>query len=90
MGFFLTSFALRRCVQVKDHIQRLSQLPGRGFALPVLAHGSDVHCLGMKTAVEEFLRLQQDSEASLQGQQKRKLEFAAVTDIWTLKASLKI
>lgn len=62
----LTPFALSRGVQVKNHIQRLSQLPRGSFALPVLTHGSDVHCLGKKTAVEEFLRLQQDSETSLQ------------------------
>lgn len=52
---FLTSFALCRGVQVKHHIQRLSQLPGCGFALPVLTHRPNVHCLGVKTAVEEFL-----------------------------------
>lgn len=63
----LTSFGLSRVVQVKDWIQRLSQLPGCGFALPVLTHGPDVHCLGMKTAVEEFLWLQKDSETSLFG-----------------------
>lgn len=55
MCFLLTTFALCRGVQVKDHIQGLSQLPGCGFALPVLTHGSDVHRLGVKTAVEEFL-----------------------------------
>lgn len=64
-AFLLTTFALCRGVQVKDHIQGLSQLQGRGFALPVLTHRSDVHRLGKKTAVEELLRLQEDSEASL-------------------------
>lgn len=68
MCFLLTSFALSRGVQVKDHIQRLSKLPGCGFAFRVLTHRPDVHCLGMETAVEEFLRLQQDSETSLQVQ----------------------
>lgn len=61
----LTTLALCRRVQVKDHIQGLSQLQGRGFALRVLTHWSDVHRLGKETAVEEFLGLQEDSEASL-------------------------
>lgn len=51
----LTTFPLRGDVAVKDHIQCLSQLPRRGFALPVITHGSDVDCLGVETAVEEFL-----------------------------------
>lgn len=73
-GFLLTTFALCRGVQVKDYIQSLSQLQGRGFALPVLTHRSDVHRLGKKTAVEEFLRLQEDSEASLLVQEGDKTE----------------
>ena len=71
-ALLLTSFALSRGVQVKHDIQSLSQLPGGGFTLPVLAHGSDVHCLGMKTAVEQFLWLQQDSETSLWMQHRQK------------------
>lgn len=53
--YLLTTFPLCRDVAVKDHVQCLSQLPGRGFALPVMTHGSDVDCLGVETAVEEFL-----------------------------------
>lgn len=53
--FFLTAFALCGGIQVKDHIHGLSQLQRCGFALQVLAHRSDVHCLGEKGAVEEFL-----------------------------------
>lgn len=87
MCFLRTSFALSRGVQVKHHIQCLSKLPGSGFAIPVLTNRSDVHCLGMKTAMEEFLRLQQDSEASLQVQHSqnkeievKKAELAAVSN----------
>lgn len=66
-----TTFALWRGVQVEYNIQRLSQLPGCGFALPVLAHRSDVHCLRMETAVEEFLWFQQDCKPSLQIHEKK-------------------
>lgn len=75
MCFLHTSFGLTRGVQVKDHIQCLSKLPGSGFAIQVLTNRSDVHCLGMKTAVEEFLRLQQDSKTSLE----EEAELAAVS-----------
>lgn len=61
-----TSFPLARRVQVEDHIQCLSELPGGGFALPVLTHLSDMYRLGVETAVEEFLRLHQDSQTSLE------------------------
>lgn len=91
--FLLTTFALCRGVQVKDHIQCLSQLPWCAFALPVLTHGSDVHCLRMETAVEEFFWLQQDSKTSLQAQQREtedETEEAAATDNWTVKVGLKI
>lgn len=53
-----TSFALSGSVKIKDDVQGLSQLPRGGCALCVLTHGSNVHCLGMKTAVEEFLGLE--------------------------------
>lgn len=53
--YLLTTLPLRRYVAVKDHVERLSQLPGRSFALPVVTHGPDVDCLGVETAVEEFL-----------------------------------
>lgn len=58
--YLLTTFPLRRDMAVKDHIESLSQLPGRGFALPIMTHRSDVNCLGVETAVEDFLGLQQD------------------------------
>lgn len=61
----LTTLALCRGVQVKDHIHGLSQLQGCAFALQVPARRSDVHCLGEKGAVEEFLRLEQDGQTSL-------------------------
>lgn len=51
----LTPFPLTRDVAVEDHVERLSQLPRRGFALPVMTNGSDVDSLGVETAVEEFL-----------------------------------
>lgn len=51
----LTALALSGGVQVKDDIQGLPQLPGRGLALPVLTHWPYVHRLGMKAAVEELL-----------------------------------
>lgn len=72
--FLLTTLALCRGVQVKDHIHGLSQLQGCAFALRVPAHRSDVHCLGEKGAVEEFLRLEQDGQTSLlvhKGDEKR-------------------
>lgn len=53
--YLLTTFPLRRDVAVKDHVKCLSQLPGRSFALPVMTHGSNVDCLGVETAVKEFL-----------------------------------
>lgn len=53
--FLLTTLAVCGGVQVKDHIHCLSQLQRCGFALPVMAHWSDVHCLGEEGAVEEFL-----------------------------------
>lgn len=69
--FLLTTFALCSGVQVEDNIEGLSQLPGCGFALPVLTDRSDVNGLGVKTAVEELLRLQQDRKASLRVQHSR-------------------
>lgn len=75
--FLLTTFALCSGVQVKDNIQGLSQLPGCGFALPVLTDGSDVNGLGVEAAVEEFLRLQQDRKASLRVQHTIHFSYAS-------------